>query len=272
MALSNWDTLAFDEDAKPTNGVINGFEEGTCCEIYKNWLYVRDEKMWAGGRGYIEPTIAQVNSGSLAISDFNIEATRGPQDAIFVVVTSKRYNDRKEGENYQPPEIRRMAGIGCYGYSEPPYERVRKEHGLEEEWRGFGHGGGEGKVTFVFFNDVTKEMKEVKFEGDPEEYECQWIGVAPETLAKFIKWLKSDEEYTSKYGDKEYKEWIDKIEKAEAMRFNQGDMFFAHNAGIELSVTPVGQQSRPVMEDICEAMKKQDSEKQEDEPGEVSEE
>jgi hypothetical protein len=38
-------------------------------------------------------------------------------------------------------------------------------------------------------------------------------------------------------------------------------MYFAKNAGIELSVTPVGQQKKPIMEHLCEAMAKENEEK-----------
>lgn len=254
MALSNWDTMAFDENGEPTNGVIEGFAEGTACEIYKNWLYIRDEKMWSDGRGYVKPTIAQVDSGNLSISDFHISAIRGPQQSIFVVVTSIRYRKQEEGQPYQPPEIRRMGGIGCYGYGNPPYNDVRKQNGLGEEWVGWAVGyGSDGTHSFSYMNKNTDEIKEVPIEDWDESYESQWFGVLPETLQAFVDWLRKDDEY-DEARENEYTTWVNKIAKSKGLRFNQGDMFFHNNAGTELCATPVGEQETPVMENITKAM------------------
>lgn len=263
MALSNWDTLAFDENAQPTNGTIEGFAEGTACEIYKNWLYVRDEKAWADGRSYMKPTIAEVRSGDLRLASFEIEAIRGPQEAIFVKVTATRYKEQEEGKPYQPPDVRQLAGIGCYGYH-TPFEIIMEEEGLDpEEWEPFtsgssGGGGNPEKLIFTFQNIKDHQLREFERDMYPT-YETQWVGVLPSTLAKFVEWLKSDGSYGNEY-NKDYTNWIDKIEKAEAIRANQGDMYFAENANIPLSATPVGQQERPVMEHICEAMAEKTSE------------
>jgi hypothetical protein len=254
MALSNWDTMAFDENGEPTNGVIEGFAEGSACEIYKNWLYVRDTKMWTKDRHYIEPTIAKIEEGKVEVSDFNIEASRGPQNSIFVLVTSIRYKKQKEGQPYQPPEIRRLGGIGCYGYGNPPYNDVRKQHNLGEEWIGWCVGyGSDGTHSFTYFNNNTKELKEVPIEDWDESYESQWVGVLPDTLKEFVLWLKKNDEYTEN-DENEYTAWVNKIASSQGLRFNQGDMFFHQNAGTELCATPVGEQTTPVMENIATAM------------------
>ena len=44
MALSNWATLAWDENGEPCDGRLEA--EGISIAIYKNWIYVRDEKAW----------------------------------------------------------------------------------------------------------------------------------------------------------------------------------------------------------------------------------
>jgi len=264
MALSNWDTLAFDENAKPTNGVIEGFVEGTGCEIYKNWLYVRDEGSWTEGRSYMCPTIAEIRSGDLCLAGFDIEAVRGPQEAIFAKVTATRYKEQEKDKPYQRPDVRLLAGIGCSGY-QTPFEIIMEEEGLDpKEWEPLtsgssGDGKGPRKLIFTFQKIGETEFREFERDQYPT-YETRWVGVLPSTLAEFIKWLKSNGSYGSEY-DKDYTNWVDKIEKAEALRVNQGDMYFAKNAGIELSVTPVGQQKKPIMEHLCEAMAKENEEK-----------
>lgn len=268
MALSNWDTMAFDEDGKATNGVMEGFAEGTSCEIYKNWLYVRDRKMWCEDRGYVEPTIAQINSGNVSLSDFAIDAIRGPQSAIFVKVISIRYKKQIDGEKYKPPDVRRLAGIGCYGY-EDPHERVMDEESLNpEEWTFDGHGSctdseGNAHLFFTFYKKTQEGEKPSKYKEIKRpaggEYETDLVGVKESTLKEFIKWLKGDEDYQ---WEDDYKEWVDKIEKAKALRFNQGDMFFANNVGAPLSVTPPGKQEEPMMHSIVNAMSKEPSEEE----------
>lgn len=124
MALSNWDTCAFDSEGKPTNGVItkkheDGSHSGV--EIYKNWLYVRDTAMWVDGRSYVEPTIAEVHEGRSTIAGFRIYAKRGPQQSVLAFVeTGWRHSDRPEAK-YDC-----MCGIGCYGFEGEQWVGVQR--------------------------------------------------------------------------------------------------------------------------------------------------
>jgi hypothetical protein len=110
MALSNWDTLAFNTQGEPCNGVIRVdlHEDGyAAVEIYKNWLYVRDSKMWHDEGSFVEPTVADIYEGIVNISKFRITAERGPQQAVFAYVRSGyRHQDNFEC----------MCGIGCYAF------------------------------------------------------------------------------------------------------------------------------------------------------------
>lgn len=233
MALSNWDTMAFDEEGVPTNGIIEGFTEGTSCEIYKNWLYVRDEDMWFEGRKYVKPTIAQIDSGEVMMSDFTIRAARGPQEGIFVWVESSRYVDKE----YQ---VKRMAGIGASGYGDP-FEKIIEEEGIDtEKWKPFTYGShSSGSAVFTFTKGSGEDVLFKEIERDNyDDYSPQWTGITKETVEKFIEWLRSE-------GADE--EWVDKIEKGEHVRFNQGDMFFNKNADVPLEATPPGSASEPVL-------------------------
>lgn len=124
MALSNWDTCAFNEKGEPTNGAVTKqLKDGTTSgvEIYKNWLYVKDTGMWKDGRSFSEPVIAEINEGRAIISGFRIYAKRGPQRSVLAFVEAgwKHSTD---------PELKYkcMAGIGCYGFDGEKWVGVQK--------------------------------------------------------------------------------------------------------------------------------------------------
>lgn len=105
MALSNWDTLAFGPDSKPGPGVATN-DLGNTIEIYKNWLHILAPKMWREGQTFIEPVIANMNHGDITLAGFQVWASRGRQNAVFVIVAPSNY----------PSDNVLMGGIGCYGY------------------------------------------------------------------------------------------------------------------------------------------------------------
>lgn len=127
MALSNWDTLALDEKMQSINGSIKS-KEGVGISIYKNWLYVHDEKAWSKSSGYTKPTIMEVWEGNIRYKDTVIVAIRGPQNGIYCIVTTPPY---RGGEKAQM-----MVGIGCYGFN---------NSGYESKWVGVSH----ESVTFM---------------------------------------------------------------------------------------------------------------------------
>lgn len=111
MALSNWDTCALNTEGKPCNGVLSiQHEDGSAAHVifYKNWLYIRDEGMWADGRSYTKPTIAEVWDGHINIANFDIYAKRGSQNSILAYVsTGWRHKNT----------FQCMVGVGCYGFA-----------------------------------------------------------------------------------------------------------------------------------------------------------
>lgn len=122
MALSNWDTWALDEKGEPIPGSFTS-PLGVEVEVYKNWLYVQDERAWVEGGAYIRPIIMEIQSGELTYKDVHVSALRGPQEGVYAVVYTTRYPPHVEGEPYKPPTYTGMIGVGVYGY-----------HG--EEWVG----------------------------------------------------------------------------------------------------------------------------------------
>lgn len=103
MALSNWDTLALNQDGPCDGNFVSPL--GISVGIYKNWLYVLDPQMArAGGRFDASTgTVMQVDAGSISYHDVQIEAVRGPQAGIYTVV--------QDGDQV-------MIGCGVYGWAE----------------------------------------------------------------------------------------------------------------------------------------------------------
>ena len=106
MALSNWATLAWNEKGEPCEGKIEA--EGIAIEIYKNWLYVRDDKAWKEG-AFIKPTIMEIAEGQIEYHRFKIISSRGKNNELFVVAeySSTDYTEKKQ-----------LIGIGAYGYDD----------------------------------------------------------------------------------------------------------------------------------------------------------
>jgi len=113
MALSNWDTIAWDSDGNNCEGscMSNNWvsEKRNSVEIYKNHLNVLAPKMWCDDSQFIKPYIAQIQEGEIALAGFLIYAARGPQEAVFTVIDT---NPAVYGNKLY------FGGIGCYGFDE----------------------------------------------------------------------------------------------------------------------------------------------------------
>jgi hypothetical protein len=241
MGLSDYDMAAFDENADPSNGWIHGCIEGTSVVLHKNWLYVRDESMWKAGGPFVHPTVAQVYSGVVRISDFYIDATCGPQSAIFAVVQTSSTEKHK-----------RMACVGCKGYH-TPFDVVAKEEGLDlAVWslscfssvsRVDNDGVREDiKLCFTFDNEA--EERRITVERPCEDrYDTQWVGILPGTYDAFLAWLDG----TKSTYDGEYNAWVDKIKEATPFRSNQGDSYIASATGVDLQTSRIGEAEVPMI-------------------------
>lgn len=116
MALSNWATLAWNENGEPCEGKIDA--EGIIVAIYKNWIYVRDEKAWREGAAFNKPTIMEISEGQIEYHRFKIIVSRGSNNELFVVV---EYNNKDGTERKQ------LIGIGAYGYDDDKYVGVTED-------------------------------------------------------------------------------------------------------------------------------------------------
>jgi hypothetical protein len=231
MALSNWDTLAFDHEGKSCDGEFVR-EGGDAVEIYKNWLYVRSPKLWKPDPSYhTNDVIAEIHVGEMKVAGFDISAERGPQHGVFVFLEYGPYPDRKIG-----------GGIGCSGY-EDIVARILKENNRTNEnlenWTSGSTSKEGGGWQNHLVNWTTGE--EINFEG-----ETQWVGVLPETLEAYFAWV----ERTHEKEEKDVMEWLEKCRAAPAQRFNQGDAFFAKHLGFETPATEIGKVETPVLEQM----------------------
>jgi len=108
MALSNWDTLAFDEKGESSTGDFTS-KLGVEVEVYKNWLYVRDEKAWVDGGQFVKSTVMQIQHGEITYKDIHVVALRGPQNGVYAFVWSGWEHEKT---------LTGMIGIGVYGYDD----------------------------------------------------------------------------------------------------------------------------------------------------------
>lgn len=228
MALSNWDTAALDEQSRPTNGVFVS-PVGISVRIYKSWLYIDDPAGWRPKGSFTEPTVAQINDGSLWYKDVKIRAWRGPSDGIYVVVWS----------GYDK-NIRCMVGCGVYGFLD------------NGEWTG---------VTDEHIEFLKKKIPPpLNFPSPPDP---TWGGTQGEEQDQKIQ------EYfdmVSRLNEAQEEGLLDNdtirklgLDFSKMLRFNQGDAYFAARFGhaTESVATPVGQEKPPM---LIRALKKKEVE------------
>ena len=242
MALSNWDILAISKEG-PCNGVLNGHSGKSSIELYKNWLYLRDERMWVEESSFTKPTIAQIESGNVKLSDFQIYSKRGSQNSILCFVETTKYEKEIATRDW-------MMGIGCYGYDDAIPRRAEAMGINLEEWDDVTQGScysPEGNFyTLHCYKKDPETFQEFSIPQEGNEHlDSQWVGVTQETyqeLIAFVEELIEDYIYP-----KEIQEWFDKIKSGEikVLRFNQGDGFFEKQGAIESSSTPIGEQKEP---------------------------
>lgn len=237
MALSNWDTLAINNQGKGCDGTFGN--KDVSIDIYKNWVYLRSPKMWHEGMSYVKPTIASINHGNINIGGLQIEARRGPQNAIFVFA----YHSYTTPKNKYKHKY--FAGIGCYGF----YDKIKEYFGwanlpydkdgdyavgssnYDEETCEF---AGEGKWFQLIYKYENDSVDTIKVDPDFGEL-TDWVGVMPSTLEEFKEWLIEVIDDCSP----DAKKWFDKIDWKNLTRYNQGDAFFV---GADDAQTKVGEQ------------------------------
>jgi hypothetical protein len=103
MAMSNWDLMAWDDKGNSDTGSFT--HNFTQINIYKNWVYVCDEKAHNKYTSFKYPTIMSIHDGWVHYNGCDIITKRGKQDGIYVVVRVFVNHDAKY-----------YYGIGCCAY------------------------------------------------------------------------------------------------------------------------------------------------------------
>jgi hypothetical protein len=117
LALSNWDTAAWDQDGNPMEGKLTVGQ--VSIEIYKNWIYVRDSECWKDGlHSFGHNAVMEIQFGDITYRGFRIRAIRGPQNSIMAAVEYGYKSDK---------EYQAMFAIGGYGYSRDVFVGIQQK-------------------------------------------------------------------------------------------------------------------------------------------------
>lgn len=135
MALSDYDCIFFDADGQCIAGSFV-FDNGLVIEPYKTWLYIRHKAVWGlfKDNPFIEPTIAQINNGTMVLLGVEIIVTpktiknsKGvPYGRTNFFYCQRGYGDKRIS----------CGGIICQGhYNFVQYEIEKR--GLAEKYPGY---------------------------------------------------------------------------------------------------------------------------------------
>jgi hypothetical protein len=259
MALSNWDTLSFDYSGKSTNGVFTSPISGVSVEIYKNWAHISDPKSWRRSSQFTKPIVGSINEGEITYKDLIINAKRGKQNGIYILVDISKYSTEKEKLPRQ-----RMIGIGCYGYKTRIKEYLERYEGItnvkENEWDNYGIGTKNGWHDILIKTNPKTGSPILDNNGKRIEYKVKksfeltlWTGVQQETINDMKRWIRR--KLSIDKFNKEEQNWFDSIDWNALNRHNQGDAFFSENLDIPLSETKVGESEMPTMTKIINNIK-----------------
>lgn len=116
MAISNWDTFGITEEGKFASEFKSKL--GFTIELYKNSLHIHDTKAWEEKGGFSKPIVLVVEEGNFQYKDVTIVAKRGPQNGIFVIITTGWGFDSS---------LKFLIGCGVYGYKGDDFVGVDDE-------------------------------------------------------------------------------------------------------------------------------------------------
>lgn len=246
MALSNWDTLAFNTTGKSCNGDFKTPDGKTVVSIYKNWIYLRNPDMWTENCGFVKDTIMQINSGHLNFNGIELIAERyEPQEGVFIFVKYSDWCEKTKKMSYKY-----FAGLGCCGYDDDTDRLVQAMNIDLNKWEvgsvGSLWGNNKSYYTVCCMNKKSKKYKEFKLEVTTanKHLESQWVGVTKETYNEFLKWLEVNIGIICY--EEDGKKWFNKVKKSDPLRYNQGDAFFAEVLNNDIPATKLGGQKTPI--------------------------
>lgn len=247
MALSNWDTLAFDINGPSHFGSVVNHEQ-VVVSLYKNWLSVTrmvrstTGPPWRRHDKVTEEYVATINHGELHVGAWTILARRGPQNGVYVIATSGRW------EQHDQVERAFLVGCGVSGFTDPtePYHAAAIDLGIDPDslmtstaW----DESGEEHRSVVGFRHRSGGLEEVTV--GTEVPEAEWVGVLPES----VNYLKGFvQEHLRERG---FEGWpgheLGQIPWDLAERCNQGDLYFENALGTMADTTAPGDAEDPLL-------------------------
>lgn len=247
MALSNWDTLAFDIDGPSHFGSVVNHEQFVI-SLHKNWLNVTrmvrstTGPPWRRHDKVTEEYVATANHGELHVGSWTIHACRGPQNGVYVIASSDRW------EQYGPVDKALLVGCGVSGFTDPtePYLTEAIHLGVDPDTlmtsTSFGEDGKDHR-SVVGFRHRSDGAHQVTIATDVPE--AKWVGVLPES----VNYLKGfvQEHIRGCSPDHWTSFELAKIPWDLAERCNQGDLFFEDALGAASESTAPGAATDPLL-------------------------
>lgn len=212
MALSNWDTLAVDLKGEPQAGFFVS-PGGVRIEIYKNWLYVHDPTAWREKGLFCEDTVMQISEGQVCYHDVHIRAIRGPQEGVYVVCWHENTETGRD-DGVLNPSLTGMIGCGVSGFD-------------DEKWVGVLPGSVQFLQQWISNKERTFTDEQIK-------------EMLPDLDAKGIAEVREEFSF-------DFLEEVAAVKLDRAIRFNQGDEYFADKIGTPLNATRPGESVKPLL-------------------------
>jgi hypothetical protein len=246
MALSNWDTLAFDIDGPAHFGSVANHEQ-IVVSLYKNWLNVTrmhhsmSGPPWRRHDRLEESHVATVHEGELSVGSWTIRARRGPQNGVYAIATSAQWNahGRPTAKNF-------LVGCGVSGFTDPtePYLATAIDLGVDPDSlmtsSELDYDGNDVRSVIGFRTRSAGPQMVTIATGVPEP---EWIGVLPESVSYLKGFVQ---EHVREHGTDLWAE-LAQIPWDQAERCNQGDLFFETALGAAAEITAPGDAGDPLL-------------------------
>ena len=219
MALSNWDTLAVNLKGKAQAGAFIS-PCGVSVEIYKNWVYLHDPKAWREGGQFCEDVIMELQHGDLQYMDVEIRAVHGPQNGIYVVCWHVDYQSPGKDGIPGPTKYTGMIGCGVSGFDKEDWVGVKPDSvEFLQKWIS----NKERTWTDEEVDEMLLDLNNPDI--DPKDWEQE---------------LREDHIF-------DFPEEIAGVKLDQAIRYNQGNMYFAEKVGMDLDATKPGESDDPAL-------------------------
>jgi hypothetical protein len=259
MAISDYAILAFNDKGNACNGIFKHPKSNAYLELYKTWLYVHDHDMWRESCGFTGDTIGQVNEGDLNLCGFDIKSIRNAEDNCIFVFVQLAYLDKDKATKKDPDgkyTKKYFCGVATYGYKNSCKEFLASI-GREAEYNDPDCSWHEEVMSCRYYVKMDKHFKEIdrvlywdESKDGEYDYTKDWVGVTPETRDALFAFVEKQIGEFNKDGQI----WFEKVKKASALHFNQGDAFFANHFGEKTPAVKVGE--KPPKPVISEMIKK----------------